>query len=97
MRMTVAIAGLVALLLSQALAQQSTSPVPPSASDQPPAHCGPASRCLASTVVWSITAGIANAVSCLPQRNNTIEIVDSWRRVHITGLSTPKLPSMCQA
>ena len=36
-RITVAIFGLAALLLSQALAQQSPSPVTPKASDQPPA------------------------------------------------------------
>jgi hypothetical protein len=92
--MTVALVGLAALLLSQALAQQSTSPVTPKASDQPPAltlrtriplpgvygrmdHYG-----------WDSKRGIL-LVAALG--NNTMEIVDSWRRVQsITGLEHPQ-------
>jgi hypothetical protein len=93
-RVTVAIAGLAALLLSQALAQQSTSPVPSKASNQlPPLTLRtriplPGVYGRMDHYGWDSKRGFL-LVAALG--NNTVEIVDSWRRVHsITGLEHPQ-------
>jgi DNA-binding beta-propeller fold protein YncE len=93
-RAGVVLVGLTALLLTQALAQQSTSPVTSEVSPRPPpltlrtriALPGVYGR--VDHYGWDSKRGIL-LVAALG--NNTVEIVDSWRRVHsITGLEHPQ-------
>jgi hypothetical protein len=93
-RVSVAIAGLAALLLGQALAQQSTSPAPSKASDHlPPLTLRtriplPGVYGRMDHYGWDSKRGIL-LVAALG--NNTVEIVDSWSRVRsITGLEHPQ-------